>query len=337
MEIKPKIISIFAGCGGSSLGYQMAGYNELLAIDFDKNCEETFNTNFPNIPFWCKDITTITSSRIFEFTGLKLGELDLLDGSPPCQGFSVAGKRKVNDKRNILFLEFIRLIRELSPKVFVMENVLGLSFGEMKGIFNEIMNEFGKLPYKTKCRMMNAKNYNVPQARKRLIWIGIRKDFGIEPVFPSPTSGNIITAGMAIKDLEESEKKNRKEITNGLRWYGEKLKLGENAAKYHKKGSLFGLRRIKRDSPCPTIIKSAGTSLLHYKYSLQFLSIRELARLTSFPDSFEFIGSRGIQIDMIGNCVPPRMMEAIARIIKEKILDGLQIEIRLVDKIKKGR
>src|SRR3990167_6277348 len=97
------VISTFAGCGGSSLGYKLAGFKELLAIDFDKNAVETFKLNFPDVPVWQEDITKVASFDMLSFTGLKKGELDVLDGSPPCQGFSMAGKRKVSDPRNKLF------------------------------------------------------------------------------------------------------------------------------------------------------------------------------------------------------------------------------------------
>ena len=109
---KPTVISTFAGCGGSSLGYKMAGFKELLAIDFDKNSVDTFKLNFPNVEIWQKDIKEVSSKDILDFCKLKVGELDILDGSPPCQGFSMAGKRKITDLRNDLFLEFTRLIDE---------------------------------------------------------------------------------------------------------------------------------------------------------------------------------------------------------------------------------
>jgi DNA (cytosine-5)-methyltransferase 1 len=315
MNGKPTVISIFAGCGGSSLGYKMAGFKELLAIDFDENCKKTFNSNFPNIPFWRKNIIEVKSKDILEFTKLDIGELDLLDGSPPCQGFSVAGKRNINDKRNRLFLEFFRLIKELQPKVFVMENVPGLSYGEMKGVFNEIMEFFGELPYKTSCKMLNAKYYGVPQVRKRLIWIGTRNDLKKEPIFPKPNL-KIITVENALKNLIVIEK--RKEPGKAIKSRVlNRCIEGEGGEKYNK-GKLYSWRRILRRKPCPTITKIAR--LLHWREN-GYLTIQEIKRLSTFPDDFNFHGNFLLQWSQIGNCVPPKMMRAIAKTIKEKILD----------------
>ena len=133
------VISLFAGCGGSSLGYKMAGYKELLAIEWDNNAVETFKLNFSEVPIWKRDIREVKGKEILDFLNIKKGELDLLDGSPPCQGFSTAGKRIVTDDRNDLILENIRLIEELEPKVFVIENVSGMIKGKMKGLFIEYM------------------------------------------------------------------------------------------------------------------------------------------------------------------------------------------------------
>jgi len=119
-ETAPTVISTFAGCGGSSLGYSMAGFKELLAIEWDNNAVETFKLNFQDVPVYYGDIAKISIDEILEMTGLKPGELDIFDGSPPCQGFSTAGKRIIDDPRNSLFKEYIRLLRGLQPKVFVM-------------------------------------------------------------------------------------------------------------------------------------------------------------------------------------------------------------------------
>ena len=126
----PTIISLFAGCGGSSLGYSMAGFRELLAVEWNDNAVETFNLNFLNVPVYHGDIAKLSVSRCLDLAGLDgPGELDLLDGSPPCQGFSTAGKRQIDDPRNSLFREFVRLLRGSRPRVIVMENVSGLVKG----------------------------------------------------------------------------------------------------------------------------------------------------------------------------------------------------------------
>ncbi len=175
-ENAPTVVSLFAGCGGSSLGYSMAGFRELLAVEWDGHAVETFKLNFPGVPVWQGDIAELSVEECLRLTGLKPGELDVLDGSPPCQGFSTAGKRKMDDGRNQLFQEYVRLLRGLQPKVLVMENVSGMVKGKMKLIFVEILKELKASGYKVSARLMNAMYFGVPQSRERMIFIGVRED-----------------------------------------------------------------------------------------------------------------------------------------------------------------
>ena len=126
----PTVISTFACGGGSSLGYSMAGFRELLANEWDDNAVQTFKLNFPDVPVIQGDIAKLTVEEVLNIIGLKPGELDVFDGSPPCQGFSTAGKRVMDDPRNGLYKEYVRLLRGLQPKVFVMENVSGMVKGK---------------------------------------------------------------------------------------------------------------------------------------------------------------------------------------------------------------
>jgi DNA (cytosine-5)-methyltransferase 1 len=172
----PTVVSLFAGCGGSSLGYSMAGYRELLAVEWDDHAIETFKANFPDVPVYHGDIAKLSVEEALRITGLKPGELDVLDGSPPCQGFSTAGKRKMDDGRNQLFREYIRLLRGFQPKVLIMENVSGMVKGKMKLIFVEILKELKTSGYHVSARLMNAMYYGVPQSRQRMIFVGVRED-----------------------------------------------------------------------------------------------------------------------------------------------------------------
>lgn len=319
MVKEPTVISTFAGTGGSSLGYKWAGYKELLAIDWEQHAVECFKANFPEVPIWHKDITKVASQEILEFCNLKVGELDVFDGSPPCQGFSTAGRREVSDPRNDLFQHYWRLVKELQPKVFVMENVSGMVKGTMKGKFIEIMNTLKSDNYIVKCKLMNAMYYGVPQSRQRTIFIGVRKDLNKEPVYPKP-SNKVIKVKEAIGFLEESEKANRKEITPCFLEIAKKLKVGESGSKYHPKGSFFGLIRVHPNYPCNTIIKSAGSGLLHYKDNLKFLSVNELKVLCSFPIDWKLGNSRSDAIGRLGNAVMPKFMQHIALCIKDQIL-----------------
>ena len=198
----PTVISTFAGCGGSSLGYSMAGFRELLAVEWDNNAVETFRLNFPDVLVYHGDICKLNVDECLELAGIQSGELDILDGSPPCQGFSTAGKRDLNDDRNQLFREFVRLLRGLQPKVFVMENVSGLVKGKMKLVFAEIMRELKASGYKVSCRLMNAMYFHVPQSRQRLIWIGVREDLETEPGHPG-ADGNYISVKRALRTCTE--------------------------------------------------------------------------------------------------------------------------------------
>ena len=134
----PTVISTFAGCGGSSLGYRMAGYRELLAVEWDPVATESFRANFPGVPVHEGDIAELTGEECMRLAGIGPGELDVLDGSPPCQGFSTAGRRKLHDPRNGLFREFARLLGEIRPRAFVMENVTGLVKGHMRRTYLEM-------------------------------------------------------------------------------------------------------------------------------------------------------------------------------------------------------
>jgi DNA (cytosine-5)-methyltransferase 1 len=154
----------------------MAGYRELLAVEWDDHAVETFKLNFPDVPVCHGDIAKLSVEECLKITGLQPGELAVLDGSPPCQGFSTAGKRKMDDGRNQLFREYVRLLRGLKPKIFVMENVSGMVKGKMKLIFAEIMRELKASGYHVSARLMNAMYFGVPQSRERMIFIGVRDD-----------------------------------------------------------------------------------------------------------------------------------------------------------------
>ena len=181
----PTVISTFAGAGGSSLGYSMAGYRELLAVEWDNNAVETFKLNFPGVPVYHGDIAKLSVDECMKLAGLTgPRQLDVLDGSPPCQGFSTAGKRDFKDDRNQLFREFVRLLRGLQPKVFVMENVSGMVKGKMKLIFADILRELKASGYVVSARLLNAMWFGVPQSRERMIFIGVREDLGIAPSHP---------------------------------------------------------------------------------------------------------------------------------------------------------
>lgn len=322
MSKQPTVISTFAGCGGSSLGYKWAGYHELLAIDFNDNAVETFKLNF-DTPIWNRDIKDCTGQEILDFCNIKKGELDLLDGSPPCQGFSTAGKRNLTDERNDLFKEFVRLIAELQPKVFVMENVSGMIKGGYKGKFNEILKTLKDTGYSVKVKLLNAMWYEVPQSRERLIFIGVRNDLGIEPIYPDPLS-SVITVKEALAGIDITDKQ---ELGGKAKLHYQDIRQGGDMAeimeKTEGKRSYFNLKRLHPDKPSNTVIKTfmdGAAGLLHWQEP-RFLTIKEIQILSSFPENFIFAGAFKEQWARIGNAVMPRFMYHIAKTIKEKILD----------------
>lgn len=316
------VISTFAGCGGSSLGYKIAGFRELLAIEWEDNAVETFKLNFSEVPVWQKDITTVTADEILNFCKIKVGELDIFDGSPPCQGFSTAGKREVTDERNDLFRHYVRLIDGLQPKVFVMENVSGMIKGKMKGKFIEIMTTLKALNYNVKCKLMNSMYYEVPQSRERVIFIGVRKDLNIIPSYPPP-SAKIITFGMIMEtglgsNLDEDDLLRWKHIPWGGNFSDLPIYLLNTKAKF---SNCF--RKLHPNKPCYTVGKEEHFSSGRFFHPIEprRISDTELKRVSTFPDDYIFAGNSKNIHNRIGNAVPPKLMFHIAKNIKENILD----------------
>jgi len=316
----PTVISVFAGCGGSSLGYGMAGFRELLAIDFDRLACETFAANFPDVPVWQKDVCGISAEEILAFCKIEKGELDVLDGSPPCQGFSLSGKRRVCDLRNDLFREYVRLIDGLRPKAFVMENVRAMAMGSMKGRFREIILALKSLPYRVECRNLNAMWYGIPQSRERLFFIGIRNDLKRKPVWPVHTIKRPITIeesfrglGNTNRPIEASSERHSKSVLDA--WH--KSKPGQSLRKACKFVGSFQSCRIDKNKVSPTLV--AGHRHWHYAEP-RYLTDLELKRICSFPDDFVLAGSKSQRVRLLGNSVMPLQMKAIAETIRERIL-----------------
>ena len=198
-------IDLFSGCGGMTLGFGWAGFNSVLASDIDDNCKKTFATNFPEIPFLCGDLSNFTKDEFDKI--ISNTEIDVIIGGPPCQGFSLANKKRnkvSEDPRNKLFYEFVKTINWYNPKSFVMENVKGLLSMESGQVIKQIQNEFenaGEFGYEVRTKVLKASDYGVPQSRERVIIIGIRKDLELIPEFPSKKYQKEVTVDDAISDL----------------------------------------------------------------------------------------------------------------------------------------
>lgn len=197
-------IDLFSGCGGMSLGFKWAGFKTALASDIDENCEKTFKANFPKTPFVCGDLSTIEKRDFQKFV---TEDVDVIIGGPPCQGFSLANKRRntiSEDPRNNLFFEFVKTINWYNPKAFVMENVKGLLSMNSGQVIKQILNEFenaGSSGYNVKYKVLKASDFGVPQSRERVIIIGFRNDLNITPEFPVKKYVQGISVNEAISDL----------------------------------------------------------------------------------------------------------------------------------------
>jgi len=311
MNTKYSLVSLFAGVSGSSLGFQSTKrVDERLVIDFDDYVEKCFKLNFPEVPFLKKALgPELSSEEILEHANLNKGELAILFASPPCQGFSTAkGNRDIDDDRNDLFLETIRYIDEIRPMVFIIENVTGLIKGKMVFKFNQIIRRIEQIPYEYKYEVLNAADYGVPQLRERVFFIGVRSDLwkkGIRPVFPTPNLRN--ASDLAIKNYVDN-------------------------IDFFSSGQ-FDNNIFAKDEICRTI--TATASLTFYKAGEERKpSITELKKLCSFPDDYLLWGIKGRinshngfeynynqKYKGLGNSVPPKLMEAVARTVITEILD----------------
>lgn len=320
------VITTFAGCGGSSLGYKWAGGKVLAAVEWDENAVATYRLNHHGTPVLHRDIATITAEELLDLTGLQQGELDLFDGSPPCQGFSTAGKRQIDDPRNSLFKEYVRLLRGLQPKVFVMENVSGMIKGTMKHVFAIAMRELKASGYQVKCQLLNTAYFGVPQSRERVIFIGVRNDLGVTPSHPHAVSVPT-TPRQAFDNMKEQD---APELPDWLKKVARDMDAGnysgDNAAKWFKKykgstGGAMNTKLLSWDRCSCTLVKSeiAATGIIHPNRE-RYLSIGEMKRIGSFPDAFQFVGLRKDAVERMGNSVPPMFMKAIAEHIYQQVL-----------------
>ena len=199
------VVDLFSGCGGLALGFKWAGFQTLLASDVDENCEKTYTYNFPDVPFIKNDLREISTNELNKHL---LKPVDVVVGGPPCQGFSLANKNRnkaKSDPRNELFYEFVRVVTDLQPKAFVMENVRGLLSMQKGQVIKLMQKEFENagIGYQVDYQVLTASDYGVPQNRQRVIMIGIRKDLNKQPVFPKRTYKKPVTVWDAISDLPQ--------------------------------------------------------------------------------------------------------------------------------------
>lgn len=332
--IKPngfRIASLFAGAGGSSLGYRMTGFKVLWASEFIAAAREVYEANAaPGTIVDGRDIREVDPNDVMGALRLAPGDLDVLDGSPPCSSFSTSGRRekgwnkvkKYSDKEqrtDDLFFEYVRFVRVLMPKVFVAENVSGLIKGAAKGYFLEILAALKSCGYAVEARLLDAQWLGVPQARQRVIFVGVREDLcklGFAPTFPSPFPWRY-SVREALGGLSAPIEPETDVSAFAIGKEAGRLSPGEQSTKF------FSLVRADWAAPSPTIT-ATGSNLsaasVIYPDGTRKFSIAELKRLCGFPDDFALSGTYGQQYERLGRAVPPVMMAAIAATIYRCVL-----------------
>ena len=324
-------ISTFSGCGGSSLGYKMAGFKVLWANEFIPAAQEVYRANHPDTILDTRDIRMVTPESLLAAIGMVPGQLDLFDGSPPCASFSTAGVREqgwghvkqysdTRQRTDDLFFEYARLVKGIQPKVFVAENVSGLVKGTAKGYFKEILAALRQCGYNVRAQLLDAQWLGVPQMRQRIIFVGVRSDLGLAPAFPTPLAY-------------------RYSVRDALPWIAEIS--GRTGPQFSRVESELDMpmntiviqdpaqtRYELLDQPYTTIQAGAGartsSSWAHgtceHPTEKRKFSIAELRRICAFPDDFILIGTYAQQWERLGRAVPPVMMEKIASTIRDEIL-----------------
>ena len=338
-------IDLFCGAGGLSYGFEKAGVNILLGIDNDAMALKVFEKNHKNAKSICSDITQLHYNDIKELIGDTT--IDLIIGGPPCQGMSLSGPRKFDDPRNKLYLSYIRFVQEIKPKAFVIENVPGLVSLFKGQIKNSIIERLTNLGYKVGYRILCAADYGVPQSRKRVVFVGLKKEFFD---FDRIKEEDMVTCEMALSDLpplidslgedpaeyetlpqneyQKLMRKNSVQVHNHIAAaHSEKVRniiaLVPDGGNYkdlpdeyrNTRNFHVAWTRFRSDKPAPTI-DTGHRHHFHYKYN-RVPTVRECARLQSFPDDFIFEGNKTQQFRQVGNAVPPIMAKAIAEALLE--------------------
>lgn len=353
--MKPTVIDLFAGVGGLSLGFEQAGFHVVLANEYDAEIAAAYRKNHHKTKMVVGDITALNLEDTF---GAFAGKIDVIIGGPPCQGFSQKGQRKtIHDERNFLFKYYVKVVELVCPRYFVMENVPNLLTAENGYFQKEIADLFKGMGYDLNTGILNAADYGVPQNRRRAVIIGKRN--GKAPILPIKTEQRV-TIWDAIGDLAylesgEGQEEQRyadlpaSDYAKSLR--GDMCVLHNHVATKHSKLALERLalippncgkevlpdehltksiysgtwsRMIKDDISVTitTRFDTPSSGRFTHPYLDRAITVREAARIQSFPDSFVFTGTKSSQMKQVGNAVPPRLANAIATVIKKDMEDN---------------
>ena len=302
MKKKYTVVDLFSGAGGLELGFEQAGFDVVFSSDFDEYCEKVHKLNRPNIPFLRTDVHDLSEDILDSYVNV---EVDVLVGGPPCQGFSTIGKRissdpekrNESDPRNTLFREYIRILKHLKPKFFLMENVKGLMTREKGAIFEEIKKTFAETGYEFNYVVLNAADYGVPQIRERIFFYGNRVGVEMHPpvaMYSEEGERKWNTVGDAIGDLAEKSEddiQNHVPLKHGPKNIA-RYKLIPEGGRLPEKGlppelyrKNFGntFKRLHREKPSLTMVPGHNAFPIH-PWLDRSLTVREAARIQTFPD-----------------------------------------------------
>lgn len=341
---KLNALSLFSGCGGFSLGVSAAGFDVKGFVELDPNLRKEYKENFPTSLEIGADISKISDESIQE-ASKKIGSIDLIVGGPPCQGFSLSGKRDVNDPRNSLFRDYLRFVDVFKPKIAILENVKLLTSmkNETGGyVKDDISSEFKKHGYLIEFFNINANEYGVPQSRDRVIFVAVRDDLGITPSIPAPSYSQSVANGSlkkcrsfgdATSDLEYLESgdcslvdplheavKHPAHVIDWLWNVPEGFSAHDNDDPSLRPPSGYNTtyKRQVWNEPASTVQTTfgmiSGCRNVH-PVATRSLTIREAARIQSFPDEYKFSGSLGTIRTGIGNAVPPLLAYQLGKFV----------------------
>lgn len=335
-----KFVDLFSGAGGLLRGFMNAGFTPIFSVEMWNPAVETHKLNYPHVPLLHRDIRTITNEELKQYKD----SVDVVIGGPPCQGFSTIGKRLIKDPRNELVFEFIRFVDALRPKAFLMENVRGLLSSDGGKIKAAIENEFREIGYDVKSSVLCAADYGVPQLRNRIFFLGIRKDLLITPTFPLAThkKEDYATVGNAICDLigKENDFPNHIPMNHnktvverikcipeggGIPKEGLPEEVAHGSRSDYKNNEIKNFshvyKRLSRFRPATTMVPGHNAFPLHPTEN-RSLTVREAARIQTFPDDVVFCGTRQDQCIQVGNAVPVDLAFQLAKHIAILITGG---------------
>jgi len=307
----PKVMSTFSGCGGSSLGYKKAGCEVVAAVEWDDHAVESYRLNHPTTRVFHGDIADVKVETLLETAGLEVGELDILDGSPPCQGFSTAGARILDDPRNALFRQQLRLIDGLKPKCVVIENVSGMLKGKMRAVASEIYQSLEERGYEVSAGLIEAHHFGVAQRRARVFFVGSRIG---SPRLPRSTHSRI-TCRKALHGVQPDEWR-QTPPNDRVRWLLSHMRPGETGGmtlkRHGMKPDYWSSVMLDPNGVAHTITKTYPFGGV-FHWTRRHLSVREAQVLTGFPVDYKLPGKFADRWARVGNSVAPPVAREIAR------------------------